>query len=53
MQRSTILLGVAILLVVFLLYRNTTKASPDGKKWTIYGTKGRTNLARCENKKDK
>ena len=40
MQRSTILLGVAILLVVFLLYRNTTKASPGGKKWTIYGTKG-------------
>ena len=40
MQRSTILLGVAILLVVFLLYRNTTKSSPGGKKWTIYGTKG-------------
>ena len=40
MQRSTILLGVAILLVVFLLYRNTTKVSPGGKKWTVFGTMG-------------
>ena len=40
MQRSTILVAVAVILVAFLLYRNKTKASPGGKKWTIYGTKG-------------
>ena len=40
MQRSTIVVAVAIVLVVFLLYRNTTKSSPGGKKWTVYGTKG-------------
>ena len=40
MQRSTIVVAVVIVLVAFLLYRNKTKSSPDGKKWTIYGTKG-------------
>ena len=40
MQRSTIVVAVAIVLVAFLLYRNKTKASPGGKKWTIYGTMG-------------
>ena len=40
MQRSTIVVAVVIVLVAFLLYRNKTKASPGGKKWTIYGTKG-------------
>jgi len=41
MQRSTILVAVAIVLVAFLLYRTKTKARcPGGKKWTIYGTKG-------------
>jgi hypothetical protein len=42
MQRSTIVIVVAIILVAFLLYR-TRKTSPavaGGKKWTIYGTKG-------------
>jgi|TARA_B110000444_G_scaffold154761_1_gene144871 hypothetical protein len=42
MQRSTIVIAVAIILVAFLLYR-TRKAAPavaGGKKWTIYGTKG-------------
>jgi hypothetical protein len=42
MQRSTIVIAVAIILVAFLLYR-TRKAPPavaGGKKWTIYGTKG-------------
>jgi hypothetical protein len=42
MQRSTIVIAVAIILVAFLLYR-TRKTSPTvaaGKKWTIYGTKG-------------
>jgi len=43
MQRSTILVAVAIILVAFLLYR-TRKTTPTvaagGKKWTIYGTKG-------------
>lgn len=43
MQRSTIVVAVAIILVAFLLYR-TRKTSPTvaagGKKWTIYGTKG-------------
>ena len=36
MQRSTIVVAVAIILIVFLLYRTRT----GGKKWTIYGTKG-------------
>ena len=43
MQRSTIVIAVAIILVAFLLYR-TRKTTPTvaagGKKWTIYGTKG-------------
>jgi hypothetical protein len=42
MQRSTIVIVVAIILVAFLLYR-TRKATPTvagGKKWTVYGTKG-------------
>jgi len=43
MQRSTIVVAVAIILVAFLLYR-TRKTTPTvaagGKKWTIYGTKG-------------
>ena len=38
MQRSTIVVAVVIVLVAFLLYRNKTKSSPGGKKWTIYGT---------------
>ncbi len=38
MQRSTIVIGIVILLVVFLIYRNRTKASETGKKWTVYGT---------------
>jgi hypothetical protein len=43
MQRSTILVAVAIILVVFLLYRTrqtTPTVAGGGKKWTIYGTKG-------------
>ena len=40
MQRSTILVAVAVILVAFLFYRNKAKASPGGKKWTVYGTKG-------------
>ena len=42
MQRSTIVIVVAIILVAFLLYR-TRKATPavaGGKKWTVYGTMG-------------
>ena len=43
MQRSTIVVAVAIILDAFLLYR-TRKTTPTvaagGKKWTIYGTKG-------------
>ena len=36
MQRSTIVVAVAIVLTHFLLYRNKT----GGKKWTVYGTMG-------------
>jgi hypothetical protein len=38
MQRSTIVIGVVIILTVFLIYRNRTKGSVTGKKWTVYGT---------------
>ena len=43
MQRSTIVIVVAIILVAFLLYRarkTTPTVTGGGKKWTIYGTKG-------------
>lgn len=36
MQRSTILVALAIGVALFLLYRNKT----GGKKWTVYGTMG-------------
>ena len=38
MQRSTIIMALAIGVALFLLYRN--KASPGSKKWTVYGTMG-------------
>ena len=40
MQRLTIIVAVAVILVAFLLYRNKTKASPGSKKWTVYGIMG-------------
>ena len=40
MQRSTILVALAIGVALFLLYRNKLKVSPGGKKWTVYGTMG-------------
>ena len=42
MQRSTIVIAVAVILVAFLLYRarKTTPTAAGGKKWTVYGTNG-------------
>ena len=37
MQRSTILVALAIGVALFLLYKNT---SPTSGKWTVYGTMG-------------
>lgn len=37
MQRSTILVAVAIGVALFLLYKNTSSTSG---KWTVYGTMG-------------